>query len=231
MPPAHCPVCGKASKELIFKHFVYQCLSCKHMFRDTKRFSYDYYEKSDYWYKDPEMVRLFRGKFAMLEDLFSLPCANSNCIEFGAADGHFLNLVRDAWPSIEINYNELVDRWGYDKRPHNTYIGTFEIVVDEILERIGRTFDNVVFLDVFEHIKHPHDTMSRLESITRPGSRVIILTDNGDCVNAENALLHYFEHMNIYTRKSWLELLKNHPFGIYYSFTHKEKTIMVLERT
>ena len=189
-------------------------------------FSYDYYEKSGYWYTDERMILLYKAKLAMIEDFF----VDGSCIEFGAADGHFLNLIHKRFPHFFLYYNELVDllplHYANLVPKQQRLIGPFEIVsaID------GQEFQNVVFLDVFEHIKKPHDIMRGLTNITSSGSRVLILTNNGDAICAENALLHYFEHMNIYTQKSILELVKPYPFGIFFYFAHKEKTIIILER-
>lgn len=193
-----CPICGSSDlTDLIYHQNNYQCKTCGHLFKGGL-FNYDWYKKVDYWYKDSlETLQRYQKMFyAVFEDFIQ----EGNCLEIGAADGDFLYHVNKHFPNVQLTYNELVDkcRQEYNSFIHDKIIGDFTK-----LNIQGKTFKNIFLMDVIEHFDDIYSSMYKLMDLMECGSRLFIVTNNGDFLNSHNELIYHQEHLNIFSGKSW----------------------------
>lgn len=212
--------------DLMYRQGIYRCLECGCLFRGEITFDYSWYSRVDYWYKGVEELQLYqKSMFAWFEDLI-LP---GTSIEYGAADGDFLVLVRKAIPcNYPVYYNELTDmlRPEYADLKIQKEIGSFEE------HKPGaESCANIFMIDVLEHINDPLGATRCVARGLRPGGRFFVVTNNADALNAHNEIFYHQEHLCLFgsnafgylAERSGLRILRyvNSPQGL--SFVVFEK--------
>jgi len=218
-----CPICYESNiQDLIYHQNNYKCLHCGHLFKDGA-FDFNWYKKVDYWYKDSaETLRLYQKMFYSIFEDYILK--TDNALEIGAADGDFLFHLSKKVNSIY--YNELEDlfRSGYSCK--EKFIGDLKTI-----DFKNQKFQNVFLNDVIEHFDDIHYYMKILEDITEEGSRLFLITNNGDFLNAHNELIYHHEHYNIFTHRSFSIFLDEFKFKeVLYFNSPQGLSFIVLER-
>ncbi|MDD5740323.1 MAG: methyltransferase domain-containing protein [Candidatus Peribacteraceae bacterium] len=230
-----CPICkGSHVIDLVYHQEVYRCITCDHLFRgNTDTFTYDFYQKHDYWYKDP-IWRIFQKTyFAFFEQFIG---RDPDVIEYGAANGDFLHLVWMHMTQVmqikpNIYYNELIDIASPDFECFipldHRWIGPIE----DLDGLVKNKFGNVFLIEVLEHFKDPQLCMDIIERQTKNGGRILIATDNGEHLNAANMMFQHQEHLNIFTQKSFEWMIKPFNFDmLLYWSSPVGKSYIVLEK-
>lgn len=221
-----CPICGSENLEdLIYHQNNYKCKECGHLFKGGM-FNYDWYKIVDYWYKDsPETLRRYQKMFYAVFEDFVLP---GNTLEIGAADGDFLYHVNKHFPDNKITYSELTD---ICRKEYNDFISEKIIGDFTKLEFNSTTYKNIFLNDVIEHFDNIWGSMDKLMSLMETGSRLFIITNNGDFLNAHNELIYHQEHINIFTAKSWEIFTNKYPLKELLHFNSPQGlSFMVMEK-
>lgn len=208
-----CPICGSDDiTDLVYHQGNYKCNNCGHLFK-VGNFDYKWYTDVDYWYKDdPDTLRLYQKMFfAVFEDYFKNDEKfNIYTLEIGAADGDFLYHVHNRYPFQHLFYNELQDNC---RKAYNDFIEK-KIILDFTKAEdtaVLHKFDNIVLNDVIEHFDDVHGAMDKLVDFLVDGGRLMFITNNGDFLNAHNELIYHYEHLNIFSAKSWKKFIEDYP--------------------
>ena len=194
MTSSTCRLCGKENNsEIVIAQGIFRCDNCGCIYR-SEDIDYSFYLQCDYWYKGEEVLKLYQKSiFAWFED-YILP---GNSIEFGAADGDFISILRDRIDSIHVVYNELIDMLRREYKAKD-----IDIVVCPLEEfPETRKYNNVFMINMLEHLNKPLDSLEQLKRILDNKGRIFIVTDDGDSINAHNEMLYYREHTCILGRK------------------------------
>lgn len=129
---------------------------------------------SDDPWRTPEGVEI-RTRFALVKKwMAQSPVTNLKCLDVGAGQGHFLELVKRAgWSGVGIELNreaaaKAQERFGIDVR-----VGSFDSVG---LPR--ESFDLITLWDIFEHVPNPLHALERAQALLKPGGYLFMETPN-----------------------------------------------------
>ena len=193
---------------------IYECGDCHSLFRGTL-VDYQRYIACDYWYVGDKELKLHqKSLFGWFEDLI----LDGPSIEFGAADGDTVNSIRNIVSSEHmVVYNELKDllRPEYRSKKIHTNVGTFENF------EADHRFDNVVMIEVLEHLNDVPGAFSKVNDLLNVGGRFFISTDNGDSSpHRLNSIFMHWEHTVILTKVAISMLASQNGFRIIQYFTN-----------
>lgn len=187
---SRCKVCGQEndnSNEIITAQGIFKCHNCNCLYRRDD-VDYSYYSKSDYWYKGDEHLKLYQKSILAWFDNYIL---SGNSIEFGAADGDFISLMREKIGSeYHIDYNELVDMIRPEYR--NKDIGIWVGPIEEF--STTRKYKNIFLINVIEHLNYPVICLRKIIGLLEIGGRVFMCTDDGDAFNSHDMIFYHQEH-------------------------------------
>jgi len=194
MTLAPCRLCGKEnSNEIVIAQGIFKCEGCGCIYR-SENMNYSFYSNVGYWYKGNEVLKLYQKSiFVWFED-YILP---GKSVEFGAADGDFISIVRDRIDAAySVDYNELVDMLRPEYRSKD--IGVVVCPLEEFPE--NKSYKNVFMINVLEHLNNPLVSLEKIYRMLEDGGRLFIATDDGDALNAHDEILYYREHTCIFGR-------------------------------
>jgi hypothetical protein len=197
----NCKICLNTDiQELIYPQGIYKCNFCGSIQRKNN-VNPSFYTGSNYWYKGDESLKLHqKSRFVWFENYI----LDGKSIEFGAADGDFLFLVKNKKKNNTIFYSELVDmlRPEYENLSFNKIIGTID---DCNLSK----FSNIFLIDVIEHLDDIRGSMSKLIDMLENNGRIFISTNNGDVFDTFLQLFYHQEHTCMLTKKGFEILCKD----------------------
>ena len=183
---------------------------CKSLNRKNnvdKRFYFD----NNYWYKDHiEELKLFQKSVFVYFDNFIL---DGNSVEFGAADGDFIYLVKNKFNNRICIYSEIISMM----RKEYTNIIEQKICSFEEYNEVKK-FSNIFMINVIEHLNNPLEAIKKINNMLVPGGLFFAVTDNGDIFNAYDRILHHQEHCFILTKKGIEQLASSVNMNVFKTF-------------
>lgn len=215
-----CKVCGETAEELIFPQDIFRCSSCRVLFRG-RAVSPNFYSDNHYWYQGDEELKLHQEARWVWFKKHLLP---GNTVEFGAADGDFLALVRQELPQYSIVYSELE----YRQRP--------EYDVLDFLARIGPMesfesslqFSNVFMIDTIEHLNDLDVAFNKVRQLLVPGGRFFFSTNDGDVFDTFLQIFYHQEHTYMLTKQAISILADRHGFRVFQYFRAPQSWLFVI---
>ena len=198
-----CRICKSDCVPVLKLQGIWKCPVCETLNKqdipDPK-----YYPDISYWYTDPWLKLYQKSIFVYFEqDILDLPS-----LEIGAADGDMLHLVQQLHPKQETIYCELVDL-------HRKEYQFTEYWIDQVEKFYGNIKylpqpHNILLINLVEHLVDP----LKILEVCPSGSRLFIVTDDGDAFLAHDALLLHVEHSCVITKKGFELAAKNNKAQI-----------------
>lgn len=212
-----CPVCGTTDSEVRgtvspeivvttagreFKQpisVVHECLFCGLLFRApvlSETELADYYRSVDFRKWEPDGT--FPTEDATLRVLGSLPIG-AKILDFGCSSGRLLSNLVNKYDCYGYEINE-------EAAAEATSKGVKIVPAVALEQEYKQTFDAVIMVDVFEHLKNPLPVINKLFQLVKSQGMLVIVTGNGDCLTCRRdpAQFWYFvciEHLCMLTRK------------------------------
>jgi len=89
----------------------------------------------------------------------------------------------------------------------------------ESFVNLGASFDTVASFHVFEHLPDPHDALSKIKELLKPGGSLVLITPDTESllclVSGDRWVSYKFpEHLILYSRSALVELLEHSGFEI-----------------
>lgn len=186
-----CRICGSRCIPVLETQGIYKCSFCASLNR-AKIPNTQYYSDVKYWYTS-DWLKLYQKSILTWfeQDLLNVPT-----LEVGAADGDMLALIQEKLPEQKTIYSELVNLIRPEYKFNEVWIGPIEKYTHRIQVLPP---SNVILINLVEHLESP---FSLLDFLPR-GSRLFIVTDDGDSVFAFPALILHLEHSCIITKKAF----------------------------
>jgi len=124
-------------------------------------------------------------------------------LDIGCGPGHFINVAHTCgYGAIGIEKDLELIKMSKDIYPNGNSdirLGTAETV------DLGNTFDNIVMLDVLEHIKEDVQTLLRITKYLKPHGRIILVVPSHPCLYGirDRSMGHYRR----YSKKGLIKLM------------------------
>jgi SAM-dependent methyltransferase len=223
-----CVVCsGKKFND--YPGNLIECAKCGHIAAKemptneelTKLYQEEYFfgmEYSDYKADRPALEYNFKKRIKRLRDRTLKK--DFKIVEIGSAYGYFLDLIK----------KDVKDHIGFEVSTDGVEYSKGELKVNATNEDFMKykfknaSVDTVFMWDVIEHLTEPEVYLEKINSILKPGGRVVFTTgDIGKLVpklrKEKWRMIHPPTHVHYFTAKSATRLLKNKGFeveNIYY---------------
>ena len=145
--------------------------------------------------------------------LFRLLPVRSRVLEVGARSGELGVLLRERFEYFGIE----VDAWSARAaRGHG--LDVYRASLTDFVNLSG-AYDAVVMYDVIENLPNPHDAISKLKELVRPGGYLVLSTPDTESLTAVVCGRRWSahkvpEHIVLYSRSALVELLENAGFQI-----------------
>lgn len=197
-----CPVCKSPATRRKYRltgYDIAMCGACGFEFHagfkggggDDGMFSQDYYQvrhqeafKAQYgdYMKDPSAT-VYEHWLERLEAM--VPAGR--ILDVGSALGTFLKIAeRRGWKPQGVEISKFAADFARNERGLPVFHGDLEA-----FDGADASFDVVTFWDSIEHVTHPLENMRTAARLVRPGGRILLTTDNFDCLIADVARLSY----------------------------------------
>ncbi len=205
---------------------VAQCTTCGTVFRNPREREEDVV--ATYEAETPSQdafASLFAAQYAFyrerVERLTALAGARGEVLEVGSYVGGFLRAARDAgWRAQGIDVNAEANAFARAQA-----LDVEQCALGEFAP--GRQFDAVALWNCFDQLPDPHDALSRVGTLVRPGGLIALRVPNGACYAAlrgragplGRTLLAWnnlasFPYRHGFTPSSLAHLLDQHGFRI-----------------
>jgi SAM-dependent methyltransferase len=155
-------------------------------------------------------------------------------LEVGAGTGLFGDFVAKEFEYVGIDLSEQAVREAR-ARGLDVYRASLTNFVNT-----GQPFDAVTLFHVFEHLPDPHDALSRIKDLLKPGGVVVIITPDTEsllcAISGDRWVSYKFpEHLILYSRSALIELLEHSGFEIVsatgdYEYCHHDFLISRVEQ-
>ena len=134
-------------------------------------------------------------------------CKMKDVLDFGCGFGGFLkgiSKIAKTAVGVEVSLNEI------------SYLRSFNLTVENSIERYSKNFDVITLFHVFEHLSNPQKWLNKFAEYLKDDGIVFI-----EVPNADDALLSLYEcksfadftywsaHLYLYTRESLTKLIKD----------------------
>jgi 2-polyprenyl-3-methyl-5-hydroxy-6-metoxy-1,4-benzoquinol methylase len=161
----------------------------------------DYYPKADflrYEYDD-----LFPTEDIILKSLLELS-KGSRILDFGCSTGRLLSRLVNEYECCGIEVNVAARQIAESK-------GIKLIDETDILGSDGLKFDAILLSDVFEHLSHPTELLTKLCQALKPNGSLLICTGNADAPACQKDIANFWyfrsiEHICMFSHKHALFL-------------------------
>lgn len=239
--PRRCPVCFSAEISTltqIQKQVIRSCNRCKcrylARFPDDdeleKLYNSDYFtshQATEKGYATGEMTPAARKTNEKRMSILRRSTeGQARVLEVGAGTGLFGELVAEEFDYVGIDLSEQAVREAR-RRGLDVYRASLASFVNT-----GGGFDAVTLFHVFEHLPDPHDALSRIKELVKPGGVVVIITPDTEsllcAISGDRWVSYKFpEHLILYSRSALIELLEHSGFEIVsaasdYEYCHHE---------
>jgi 2-polyprenyl-3-methyl-5-hydroxy-6-metoxy-1,4-benzoquinol methylase len=215
---------------------IYRCGECGCIMADIV-FQHEQYEHSNYYTLRRKTVAEideewgFRWRY-ILSKIMQQGGQRSSLLDIGAGNGYFVALAKREFglqaTGIEISAAET--------QFAREVVGV-ELLNDDVA-RHQENYDVVTCFNVLEHVSDPHGFLANAVARVKPGGLLALTTPNPGCIHARVRGLQRWNmvdpphHINLFTRKSLDELLRNqgmHPvryetLSTYINFVRKFDT-------
>lgn len=197
-----CPLC-KSDDVLpeyeLGEYQIAQCQPCGFEYHDgfvggggdDEMFSQDYYEVRQReafqaQYEDFESdasAEVYTHWLERIEGMIPV----GRILDVGSALGTFLKLAESrGWQPQGVEISRFAAEFARNQRKLPIFNGDLEAFPGE-----EGSFDAVTFWDSIEHVTHPLENLRTAARLLRPGGRILLTTDNFDCLLADVARLAY----------------------------------------
>lgn len=181
-----CPICGERTSEVVLRMGEYTYLRCKRcdavylspmpnahlvadLYQSEAYFSGDgrvgYY---DYAAMHKALLPLFQRRLAALS---ALRPSKGRLLDFGCADGYFLELARQqGWEITGVEISAFQAQYASSRLAISVF--------DSIEHFPESSFDVITLWEVLEHLTQPIVELRKLKSRLRPGGVLMMSTPN-----------------------------------------------------
>lgn len=161
-------------------------------------------------HSDPARERTSRRRIAALRK--QLP-AHGRVLEIGVRDGTFGLVASAEYDYVGIDRAPAVARQARG-RGLEVYCATLSNFVNT-----GPAFDAITSFHVFENMADPHDALSRVKDLLKPGGILFLTTFDTEgllyLLTERKRMVHNFRtHLFLYSRSAIIELLEHSGFEI-----------------
>jgi 2-polyprenyl-3-methyl-5-hydroxy-6-metoxy-1,4-benzoquinol methylase len=143
---------------------------------------------------------------------------NGKVLDVGCGDGFHLNLLRKygnkTWTLEGIDMDERAIKMAV-KSGLNVYKGTLETInLNE------NTYDLAFTIQTIEHVEKPDEFLKSIFKLLKPGGRLVIVTDNTDCLDFKIFKKHFWggyhfpRHWNLFNKNSLSKLAQKTGFEV-----------------
>ena len=195
-----CPLCKSGDVGLEYEltgYRIAKCNQCGFEFHDgfagggddRGAFSEDYYkvrhrdafrEQFDDYLRDPS-AKVYRHWLERLEAMIP----TGRILDVGSALGTFLKIAESrGWKPQGVEISAFASDFARTKRGLSVFTGDLEHFPGE-----DGSFDVVTFWDSIEHVTQPLENLRTAARLVRRGGRILMTTDNFDCLVADVARL------------------------------------------
>lgn len=229
-PVPLCPICRQKNTEFWFTKNstdVYRCKSCRLIFMYPIPAKTDQIYSSHYFYgavngfgyinyeEDKDAASHEFSRY--LDYIERYYPSKGQLLDVGAATGSFLSAAKSrGWSVTGLEISDCAAAKGRD--------GGIQIITGtlETNELPANSFDVITFLDVFEHVLYPQQTLEKTRQLLKPtGLLVFNMPDTGSwcarILGKRWALIIPPEHLHLFNRKNFQYLLNLHEFSIIHS--------------
>ena len=226
--PRRCPVCFATEVRTLTqveKYVIRQCNRCKcrylAKFPDDEElerlYNSDYFAShhaTEIGYSTGEMTPASRKTNEKRMSLLRRAApGQGRVLEVGAGTGLFGDFVAKEFEYVGIDLSDQAVRQARG-RGLDVYRASLTDFVNT-----GVPFDAVTLFHVFEHLIDPHDALSRIKDLLKPGGVVIIITPDTEsllcAISGDRWVSYKFpEHLILYSRSALIELLEHSGFEI-----------------
>lgn len=200
--PAACPACGAPAGVPVYRlpgHKIAGCGACGLLFNTrfgnggpaAEVFAAAYYLERHGAGFAPQLADhradLSLPIYQRWLDELEATLGRGRLLDVGAGVGTFLRLARDrGWDASGTEISSFAAE--HIRRHHG--IAVFEGDLGELPAADG-SFDLITFWDSLEHVQRPRQNLERAWRLLRPGGRLLLTTDNFDCLIADLAAAIY----------------------------------------
>ena len=161
-------------------------------------------------HSDPAREKTSRRRMTALRKL--LP-ARARLLEIGVRDGSFGAVATPEFDYVGIDRSPAVARHARG-RGLEVYCATLSNFVNT-----GPAFDAITSFHVFENIADPHDALSRIKDLLKPGGLLLLSTFDTEGIlylltERKRMVQNFRTHLILYSRSAMIELLEHSGFEI-----------------
>jgi SAM-dependent methyltransferase len=234
----NCILCGSSNFERLYKthdrhygikgdYYVCQCDDCKLTFIDpmpsenelTNMYPDDFYAYQDFFEdkKKAHVIKSIIKKILLLSIGTKDPTfENPGCVlDVGCGSGKFLYDMREkGWNVYGVEVNVNAAKLGKNAAGINIFAGNLHNASFP-----DNYFDYIRSNHSFEHIVNPHETLSEIYRILKPGGSLLIGVPNVDGLNSKVFKSHWWYrgvpvHTYGYSVSTLSRILEQHSFKI-----------------
>lgn len=226
--PRRCPVCFStevSSLTQLQKQVIRRCHRCKCRYLASfpddeeleKLYNSDYFashQATEKGYATGEMTAAARKTNEKRMNILRRAApGDARVLEVGAGTGLFGDFVAKEFDYVGIDLSEDAVREAR-QRGLEVYRASLASFVNT-----GPHFDAVTLFHVFEHLPDPHDALSRIKELLKPGGIAVIITPDTEsmlcAISGDRWVSYKFpEHLILYSRSALIELLEHSGFEI-----------------
>lgn len=227
-PPRRCPVCFSPhvwSLIQIRRQVIRQCKRCKCRYLAVfpsgeelqELYNSDYfasYRDQEHGYAPREVTAgINRTNQRRSSILRRVVPRGARVLEVGAGTGSFGRVMSREYDYVGIDLSEQGARYA---RSHGV-----EVYCSDLAKFVntGSLFDAVTLFHVFEHLPDPHDALSTVKDLLKPGGYLALITPDTEsllcAISGDRWVSYKFpEHLILYSRSALIELLEHSGFEI-----------------
>lgn len=161
-------------------------------------------------HSDPARSKTSRRRIALLRK--QVP-AHARLLEIGVRDGSFGVAASKEYDYVGIDRSPAVAKHARS-RGLEVYCATLSNFVNT-----GPAFDAIASFHVFENMPDPHDALSRIKDLVKPGGILFLATFDTEglfylLTERKRMAQNFRTHLILYSRSAMIELLENSGFEI-----------------
>lgn len=224
-PPRRCPICFSMdvrTRDQIDGNVIRECRRCKCRYLSHIP-SPEEIERTRLLRLDGARLRELDGRAAdeakvktlqrRAKRLARLLPPGSKLLEVGARSGELGELLSSRFEYTGIEVDDSSARAARERG-----LEVYRASLTDYVSLSG-AYDGVVMYDVIEHLPNPHDAVSRIRELVRPGGYLVLTTPDTESLTALACGRRWSahkvpEHIVLYSRSALVEMLENAGFEI-----------------